>query len=306
MAEQRIRRCKLVDLLAVLLEDILPVMGLLQEFRNVDLAFHEGLDKCEHNIKPIATVRPQRPNKGFQNVAQFLGIRATMNGRRLLIMPRNHLKLRQTDLLGKLPETLVVDEFLTEICEEPLLLIRIALAKLSGNADTQHGIPLELQTFLRIVEQIHHARWARSELRRLPIRSSLFCTTNLRRVNHRLLKDLGTLHTLRRQSMCLENLANILIAKRPILAILGYVELHDLLSGVTLKCRTWLRSLPQLGHRICRQRTRVSETFSSKLHRVRGLREPLGRFRRFTGLACWRTFSKLGRDRIIKQPSFGM
>lgn len=86
MAEQTLRGSKLLGLLAVLLEDILPIMGLLQKFRNVDLAFHEGLDKGENNVKPIATIRPQGADKGFQNVTELLRIRATMNGRRLLIM----------------------------------------------------------------------------------------------------------------------------------------------------------------------------------------------------------------------------
>lgn len=81
VAKQTLRGSKLFGLLAVLLEDVLPIMGLLQKLGNVDLAFHEGLDKRKHNVKPIATIRPESPNKSFQNVTELLGIRATMDGR---------------------------------------------------------------------------------------------------------------------------------------------------------------------------------------------------------------------------------
>lgn len=86
VAQQALGGRKLLGLLAVLLEDVLPVVGLLQKFGNIDLAFHEGLDKREHDVKPIATIRPQGSDKGFQNVAQFLCIRATMDGGRFLIV----------------------------------------------------------------------------------------------------------------------------------------------------------------------------------------------------------------------------
>ena len=86
VTEQALRRSKLLGLLAVLLEDVLPIMGLLKEFRDVDLAFHEGLDKGEYNVKPIAAIRPQGTDKGFQNVTELLGIRATMDGGRLLVV----------------------------------------------------------------------------------------------------------------------------------------------------------------------------------------------------------------------------
>ncbi len=226
VTEQRIRRRELIDLLAVLLEDILPVVGLLQEFGNVDLTLHEGLDKREHNVKPIAAIGPQSSDEGLQNVTQLLRIRAPMDRWAFLIVSRNHLKLGQTDLLGKLSETLIIDEFLAEIREEPLLLVRLTLSKLGGNTDTQHGIPLELQAFLGVVKQVHHARWARSELRRLPIRSSLFRTTNLGRMHHGLLKDLGILHSVRRQSVRLQHLANVLFAKCTVLAVVRDLELH--------------------------------------------------------------------------------
>ncbi len=86
VAEQTVGGRKLLGLLAVLLEDVLPIMGLLQEFRNIDLAFHECANKRKHNIKSVATIRPQGPNEGFQNVAELLRIRASMNGGRLLVV----------------------------------------------------------------------------------------------------------------------------------------------------------------------------------------------------------------------------
>ena len=141
-------------------------------------------------------------------------------------MSRNHLKLGKTNLLREFSQSLIIDEFLAEIRQEPFLLVGLTLAKLGGNTDTQHSIAFELQAFLRIVEQIHHPHWARRELRRLPIGSCLFRTTNLRGMNHGLLKDLGVLHSIRRQTMRLENLPNILLAKRPILAIVRDLGLH--------------------------------------------------------------------------------
>ena len=86
VTEQTVRGRELLSLLAVLLEDVLPVMGLLQEFGNIDLAFHECANKRKNNIKSVATIRPQSPNEGFQNVTELLRIRASMNGGRLLVV----------------------------------------------------------------------------------------------------------------------------------------------------------------------------------------------------------------------------
>ena len=153
-----------------------------------------------------------------------------MNGGRLFVVTRNHLEFGQANLLREFSETLIIDEFLSEIRQKPFLLVGLAFAKLGRNADTQDGIAFELQTFLRIVEQIHHPHWARRELRRLPIGSCLFRTTNLRGMYHCLLKDLRVLHPICGQSMRLQNLPNILLAKRPILAIVRDLGLHTIIS----------------------------------------------------------------------------